>query len=210
MKTTISLLRGINVSGQNRINMPELIRLYETLGMTNVVTYIQSGNVVFDTEINDQAKIINLIEVGISQSFGGEVRVILRDKHELGKILKSNPFLASRNEDSNHLYVTFLSDIPSEVVINNLTSPHPIPRPSSTPHGVDTAVGSLKPPQLGMGENNIPDEFIIRDNEVYLFCPIGYGKTKFSNTFFEKKLNVTATTRNWKTVNALFEIAERR
>ncbi len=190
--------------------MPELKRLYESLGMIHVVTYIQSGNVVFDYAEKETSRIELIIEAGIKKLFESDVRVILRDKNELGKILKSNPFLSDRNANPDQLYVTFLSDTPSDVVLNNLTSPAPVPRPSSTPHGADIADGGLKPPQLGTGEKYIADEFIIRDKEVYLFCPNGYGKTKFSNTFFEKKVKVSATTRNWKTVNALFEIAERR
>jgi uncharacterized protein (DUF1697 family) len=54
------------------------------------------------------------------------------------------------------------------------------------------------------------DEFQVFDKEIYLFCPNGYGRTKFSNSFFERKLSVSATTRNWKTVKALFEIANQR
>ena len=57
------------------------------------------------------------------------------------------------------------------------------------------------------GEDGM-DRYIIAGREVYLYCPNGYGKTKFSNTFFEKKFKVVATTRNWKTVNALADIAE--
>ncbi len=181
MKTYISLLRGINVSGKNRISMPDLKRLYESLGLVDVVTYIQSGNVVFDTEKSNQAEIIKLIEAGITRSFGGDVRVILRDKRNIKKILESNPFLNQRNLDPNKLYVTFLCEAATGLGVQNL----PLP-------------------------NNNGDEFMIYDKEVYLFCPNGYGKTKFSNTFFEKKLNITATTRNWKTVNSLYEIAERR
>jgi uncharacterized protein (DUF1697 family) len=181
MKTNISLLRGVNVSGQNRISMLELKQLCETQGLTNVVTYIQSGNVVFDCAENDAERIFNLIEMGIEQSFGSSVRVILRDKDSFKKILENNPFINQKGADPEKLHVTFLSEIPQESLVRNL----PLPAYNS-------------------------DEFMIYDREVYLFCPKGYGKTKLSNTFFEKKLSVTATTRNWKTVNALYEIADRR
>lgn len=215
MKTLISLLRGVNVSRQNRINMLGLKRLYGSLDLVNVVTYIQSGNVVFDTGENDPTKISRSIEEAITRSFGGEVRVILRDKDSTNKILGSNPFLNQRNADPENLYVTFLSDTPSELDLKEKISPPPDPRTPSTPRGVETADGGLMPPRLGAGEIiNLgswrKDEFIIHGKEVYLFCPNGYGKTKFSNTFFEKKLSVSATTRNWKTVNALCEIANQR
>jgi uncharacterized protein (DUF1697 family) len=147
----------------------------------DVVTYIQSGNVVFDTGEIDQTKIIKLIEEGLTRSLGGDVRVILRDKRNIKKILESNPFLNQRNLDPNKLYVTFLCEAATGLGVPNL----PLP-------------------------NNNGDEFMIYDKEVYLFCPNGYGKTKFTNTFFEKKLRVSATTRNWKTVHALYEIAELR
>jgi uncharacterized protein (DUF1697 family) len=51
------------------------------------------------------------------------------------------------------------------------------------------------------------DRYVIIGSEVHLFCPEGYGRTKFTTTFFEKNLGVAATTRNWKTVNALTEMA---
>ena len=93
MNTYVSLLRGINVSGKNRISMPDLKRLYKSLGLRDVVTYIQSGNVVFDSGENDQAKMIKLIEEGLTKTFGGDVRVILRDKGCFKLILESNLFL---------------------------------------------------------------------------------------------------------------------
>ena len=109
------------------------------------------------------------------------MRVILRDKDSFKKILENNPFINQKGADPEKLHVTFLSEIPQESLVRNL----PLPAYNS-------------------------DEFMIYDRDVYLFCPKGYGKTKLSNTFFEKKLSVTATTRNWKTVNALYEIADRR
>jgi uncharacterized protein (DUF1697 family) len=197
MKTFISLLRGINVSGKNRISMPDLKRLYESLGLVNVVTYIQSGNVVFDTGEIDQTKIIKLIEEGLTRSFGGGVRVILRDKVSLKRIVDNNPFIIKRKEKPERLYVTCLSDLPGEVAIKPITAIVPAV-------GSDTKVDKTRDVVSDL------DEFIIDGKEVFLFCPNGYGKTKFSNTFFEKKLRVSATTRNWKTVNAVYELAEWR
>ncbi len=181
MKTYISLLRGINVSGQNKIGMPKLKELYESLNLANVVTYIQSGNVVFDYAGQDPGSISQSIEAEIARSFAGSVRVFLRDRNQFRQILDNNPFIHQRNEDPDKLHVTFLSDSPSEKALSNLSNP----------------TGS-------------PDEFLAYDKEVYLFCPNGYGRTKISNAFFERKLSVAATTRNWKTVNALYEIANQR
>jgi uncharacterized protein (DUF1697 family) len=54
------------------------------------------------------------------------------------------------------------------------------------------------------------EEFLFLGSEVYLYCPDGYGRTKLSNNFFEKKLNLPATTRNWKTVNMMLKIAQEK
>lgn len=181
MKTFISLLRGINVSGQNKISMPRLKEIYESLNLVNVVTYIQTGNVVFDYAGQNPSSLEKSIEAEIARTFRASVRVLLRDKNQFKKLLDNNPFTRQRNEDPEKLHVTFLSDSPSENALSKLT----IPRDSL-------------------------DEFQLFDKEVFLFCPNGYGRTKISNAFFERKLSVAATTRNWKTVNVLYEITNQR
>lgn len=178
MNTFISMLRGINVSGKNRIMMAALKEMYLGLGFSNVVTYVQSGNVVFDSTEADAAALARTIEAAIKQSFGFDVPVIIRDKNRFQKLLDGNPFTHSRDEDLTKLHITFLSDVPT-----------------------------LGIPAI---PNGCLDEFMLDDKELYLFCPGGYGETKLSNSFFERKLKVTATTRNWKTVNTLYEIASQR
>jgi uncharacterized protein (DUF1697 family) len=185
MKIFISLLRGINVSGQNMIKMPELKRLYDSLCMVNVETYIQSGNVVFESAEKDPAVLTWSIEAEIGRAFGLDVKVILRNRDRFKQIINNNPYLNQSHEDPEKLYVTFLSDKPSEFSIKERQAPYLL-------------------------ETDEGDEFMAYDQEIYLFCPHGYGKTKFSNAFFEKKLHVSATTRNWKTVRALFEMANQR
>ena len=69
--------------------------------------------------------------------------------------------------------------------------------------------GQSKPNELSHYEDRV-DKFAIGEQEIFLFCPGGYGKTKLSNTFIEKKLGVTATTRNWKSVNALYQMVIQR
>jgi len=179
MHTFISLLRGINVSGQKRIGMAELKRLYESLNFVNVRTYVQSGNVVFDSAKSDSSKLTALIEAQIKQSFGYTVSVFIRDAHDFQRLLGSNPFLKGRNEDPAKLHVTFLYRSPPK-----------------------SALSSLEAPQAGA------DEFVVRNQEIFLFCPNGYGRTKLSNNFFERKLKIPATTRNWNTVTALYTLAK--
>jgi uncharacterized protein (DUF1697 family) len=181
MNTFVSLLRGINVSGQKRVLMPELKSMYETLGFTRVTTYVQSGNVVFESDRLEETQIAPTIEAEIARIFGFPVSVIVRGRDDLRRILAANPFIERKNIDTKRLYVTFLRDLPSLELSSNLITP-----PESD------------------------DEFLEIGKEIFLYCPGGYGRTKLSNNYFEKKLWVIATTRNWNTVKALSEMADRR
>lgn len=178
MNTFISMLRGINVSGQKKIRMQELRALYRSLGLDNVRSYVQSGNVIFDTPESDPAKLAGAIQNQIQQTFGYAVPVFIRTPADFQRIIAGNPFLNGRNEDPAKLYVTFLYQLPSPEKLNTLAAP-----------------------------NQSSDEFVIGEQEIFLYCPTGYGRTKLSNQFFEKKLQVPATTRNWKSVNALHTLA---
>lgn len=181
MNTFISMLRGINVSGQKKIRMTELRRLYESLNLVNVETYVQSGNVVFDSPEQDTLKLAKLLEAQIVHSFGYSVSVFIRTPNDFQRLLDSNPFSNERNEDPTKLHVTFLYHPSSESRLSRLEIP-----------------------------NDGVDEFFVGEQEIFLFCPNGYGRTKLSNNFFERKLDVPATTRNWKTVNALGEMINER
>ena len=178
MKTYISMLRGINVSGRKKIRMTDLKSLYELLGLANVQTYVQSGNVVFDSPEQDRAKLKDSIEAQIEATFGFSAPVLIRSADDFKRIIESHPF---KREDPIRVLVTFLYERPIQSKLENLS------------HYED-----------------IVDKFVTGEQEIYLFCPGGYGKTKLSNTFFEKKLDVTATTRNWKSVNVLYEMASER
>ena len=180
MQTFISILRGINVSGQKKILMAELKSLYESLKFKDVITYIQSGNVLFKTskQLSDIA-LAAKIEKAICKKYGFEVPVIIRSKDEIKRIISDNALLKKNNIDEKRCYVTFLSEIPAKKNIESIKS-----------------------------DNYLPDQFIISGKEIYLYIPVSYGETKLSNNFFEKKLKVTATTRNWNTVKKLSELAE--
>ncbi len=177
METYISLLRGINVGGNNSIKMSELIELYSDLHFRNCKTYIQSGNVVFQFEKTNWLELAKLIETSILQRFQLNVPVIIFDKPELIEISNNNPFLIDRQEDTSKLHVTFLEKKPEINAINKINK-----------------------------SQYLPDEFEIINSTIYLFCPNGYGKTKLTNQFFENKLLTRASTRNWNTVIKLVEI----
>ncbi len=173
------MLRGINVSGQKMIKMNELKALYESLRLTNVMTYIQSGDVVFQSRSNDPLSIGTSIEKATDKSFGFSVTVIFRRPAEFRKVVDKCPFLGTAKVDENRLYVTFLKSRP--------------------------ALSFVK--AMALVAKKSMDTYQIAGNEIYLHCPNGYGNTLFSNVFFEKHLKVAATTRNWKTVHTFLAMS---
>ncbi|HXR84859.1 MAG TPA: DUF1697 domain-containing protein [Hanamia sp.] len=179
LQTFISILRGINVSGQKKILMADLKALYESLRFKDIATYIQSGNVVFKSneKITD-LHIAKKIEEAIFKNYNFQVPVIVRSSDEMKKIVSSNPFLKQKNIDVKKLHVTFLSEIPAKTAVETIEN-------------IDFS----------------PDQFVISGKEIYLRIPESYGETKLSNQFFEKKLKVSATTRNWNTVMELMEMS---
>lgn len=178
MTTYISILRGINVSGRNLIKMDALKKMYAQLGFEQITTYVQSGNVVFTAKKADVKKLGEKISKQIETDFGYQVPVIVLTKTLLQKIVEENPFAGDPQKDSSFLHVTFLAEPPS----------------------------TYEPKDIE--DKKLPgEELHYSDNAVYLFCPGGYGNTKLSNAFLEKKLKVAATTRNWKTTTELLNLA---
>ncbi len=117
----ISILRGINVSGQKKIKMGDLKSLYESQGFQNVVTYIQSGNVIFDATVINRADLKARIEAAIEAKYKFHVPVELRTHSEIKNIIKNSPFgSVDLVEDGTKVLVTFLSSKPSEVKVSDI------------------------------------------------------------------------------------------
>lgn len=179
MKTHIALLRGINVTGHNKIKMAELKSLFIDLGFKNVTTYIQSGNIIFETNKLDTNSIEQQITLSVKKHFNYTINVLVITVNHLKTIFNSNPFLKRENIDITKLHVTLLKNKPN---LENV-------------------------PLIKNLIKNNDDEFEILDKNIYIFCPNGYGKTKLNNNLFEKKLQSAATTRNWKTISKLVELS---
>jgi uncharacterized protein (DUF1697 family) len=114
----VALLRGINVGGKNKVPMAELRELFGTLGHEDVVSYIQSGNVVFTSTVKP-AQAASDLAAAIVKEFGLRVPVIVRTRAELAKVITGNPYL-KRGADASKLHVTFLADRPSAAAIKQL------------------------------------------------------------------------------------------
>ncbi|MFQ5629997.1 MAG: DUF1697 domain-containing protein [bacterium] len=126
MKTYIALFRGINVGGKNIIRMQDLIALLENLGSRNVKTYIQSGNAVFQNEIENVPELSNGIRAAIKKRYGFEPHILLLNLAEIEQAIASNPFSEAESEPKT-LHIYFLSSVPSEPdldLLENAKQPH--------------------------------------------------------------------------------------
>jgi uncharacterized protein (DUF1697 family) len=178
MKTYIVLLRGINVSGQKKIKMNDLKDHLSFVGLSDVTTYIQSGNLIVRCDCKKQ-ELKQIVEETIQNIYNFHVPVKILNTGNLKKTIENNPYLLEKF-DKKYIYISFLFEIPEP--------------------------GSVKKIEdIKFNE----DKFIIMDDIIFTYCPGGAGKTKFNNNFFEKKLKVTATTRNWKTTHKLLELADK-
>jgi len=177
MSTRIALLRSVNVIGKNMIKMPELVRAFEKAGFKNVRTYIQSGNIIFETVEESTELLTSKIREMITKHFGLTIQAVVLTPRELADIVERNPFAKMPDIDLNRQHVTFL----------------------------DREAEPEKAEHL-LSYNYPPDKIIIGSRVVYVHCPDGYGRTKYHNNFIEKKLSANATSRNWNTCLKLLEM----
>jgi len=178
MPNYIALLRGINVSGQKKIKMADLRSHLSDLGLSGVQTYIQSGNITFKSPAMPEEDLAATIRKKIMKAYGFEVPTLVISAATFQKIAAANPFTEAAGTDPARMLITFLEKVPGA-----------------------EATGVF-------AQMNFPNEhFQLIGKAVYLYCPNGYGRAKLNNNFIERKLNVPATTRNWKTVLKLLDMA---
>ena len=174
----IALLRGINVGGHKIIKMADLRSLLEDVGFQDVMTYIQSGNIVFKSAVQIPAKLENKISITILDQYGFEVPVIVKQRSEIEGIMANNPFTDPKDIDENKVYFVLLKNQPKPEMVKALS-------------------------ELQF-EN---EELVITPKCVYLKCALGAGKAKCDNNLIERKLQVEATTRNTKTLLKLLDLS---
>lgn len=163
--------------GGNTLKMSWLREACEEIGLNGVQTYVQSGNVVFSSRLG-AAKLEQTLKDMIDKQTRLPVTVTVRSASELEGVIAGNPFLKQKGVDVTKLHVTFLAKAVAEPALDKL----------------DALAGTR-------------DQCRLIGREIYLHCPINYGETKLSNNAIEKVLAVGATTRNWKTVTTLQEMA---
>lgn len=148
------------------------------LDLKNVQTYIQSGNIIFNSPINSTITLSEQIANKIFEKFGFDVPVITLTVEEIQDAVVENPMIDHPDIENNKMHITFLSDVPRPELQAFITR-----------------------------QDYSPELFYINKKVIYLYCPVNYGNTKLSNNYFENKLKVRATTRNWNTVNKLLTLA---
>ena len=175
MTVWVSMLRGVNVGGHSRIKMKPLQELYEFLGLQNVRTMLQSGNVLFTSGLKDRDRLARRIEQEIERRFELKVTVLLRTLGDLKMLVERGPTLAE-NADPRKLLVMFLDGVADARTQKALLTAH-----------------------------KGPEMIEIRGPEIYLYYPDGVGRSKLSNAFIEARLNLAGTSRNWNTLKKLIE-----
>ncbi|AJS60436.1 DUF1697 domain-containing protein [Paenibacillus sp. IHBB 10380] len=181
MTIYIALLRGINVGGKNRIKMAELKSTLEAMGLSRVQTYIQSGNVLFESN-EEEEPLRKRIEHEIEAVFGFSVSVIIRTAKELATIAANCPFSeeaiseAASSSEGESLYVSLLLEEPSQKGIERLSA-----------------------------FRSESDEYQLVGREIYLLFRHSIRNSKLANNL--QKLDVPVTVRNWKTINKLVTLA---
>ncbi len=167
------------MGGRNRLPMARLVDIFESAGCERVRTYIQSGNVVFDAPAAVADHLPARVSALIREQLTLEVPIVARSASDFERIVAANPFIAAdADTDRTILHVGFL-----------------VGRPSSA------QVSSLDP------ERSPPDECVAHDRELYLRCPNGLARTKFTSTYLDRTLGTTTTIRNWRTTRALLDLA---
>ena len=181
MQTLVSFLRGVNMTGHNTIKMTELSDMFSNLGFKNNKTYIQSGNVIFKAAgKTSQQETERQIETEIKRRFGHTVPVMIRSVADLRLISEKNQYLREQDFDPAKMAVIFLKESITETQSEKM-----------------------------ININYPPDKYQLSGMEILTFCPNGFGKTRLYTNFFESKMGVTGTARNWKTVMSLLTIAEK-
>ncbi len=181
MTTCVSLFRGINVGGHQAVRMDELKDLHASLGFKDVVTYIQSGNVVFSSDDADLAQLPKDIEDGFAQKFGFRVQVMVRTAAEFREIMENNPFQNQSMREPKWVIVLFLATRPDR-----------------------TALEDLQKAYAG------PEEFYLTGQELYVYYANGIGRSKLTLSLLEKKLKTQGTARNWNTILQLQKMIQRQ
>jgi uncharacterized protein (DUF1697 family) len=178
MTVFVSMLRAVNVGGTSRIKMDALQAVYESIGLKDVRTLLQSGNVVFRSTLKNRDQLVRRIKQELERQLELEIEVVLRTLAEVASIVERGPVL-SPDADKAKLLVMFLSGVPEAAAQAALVKWHK--------------------------DRKGPEMLEMRGPEIYLYYPEGVGRSKLTGALLENRLNVVGTARNWNTLEKLLE-----
>ena len=190
MASHVALLRGINVGGRNKVPMADLRQVVTSLGHTGVTTYIQSGNVLFDSPETDSAKLAAALETAIGERFGIWASVVVLSRDELAGVLAANPYRDEPNPKLVH--VVFLNADPPEDLLNRIAA-------------AESAVAA----------KGSRDTVQAVGHALFVHTPDGYGTSELAQVLFriisppaKQKQALAATARNWATATKLLSLCD--
>ena len=172
----VAFLRGINVGGKNKIKMETLREILSAQGFENVATYINSGNIIFETAKNDDVEIAANIETAIEKEFGSKIKTIVRTVDEIKNIVADNPF-AGQFENDKDVHVFFLDEkMPADKR------------------------------ELLLSHNTENERYAVSNREIFCRLRVSVLDSLIGKDYIAKKLKISSTARNWRTVNKILEL----
>ena len=179
MKAYIALLRSVNVSGHHIIKMADLKVLLARTEFLNLTTYLQSGNLVFESEIESHEELENLLVEIIKEHYGYDIKVKVYDASDFQDSYIKNPFLKVEEIDTKKLYYIHVLGQADRITFDAIKT-----------------------------KGNFSEEMFLIDNTIYVYYSNGYGRSKVTGSFFEKNLKLFVTARNNNTMKNLLEKLE--
>jgi uncharacterized protein (DUF1697 family) len=176
-----AFLRGINVGGKRQIKMEALQIAFQSWGLENVATILNSGNILFDAHSNDPLEVRQIITTGIQSNFGFDADVFVRTIEDLKLLSARDPFKGYHESTLTKLYVTFLN----QKALPKIAIPYQSP-------GKELKI------------------LLVTDKEIFSVVSLtpGYGTTQMMS-FLEKEFGSGLTTRNWNTVIKILDLYQK-
>ncbi len=171
MTTYVALLRGINVGGRNMVAMAELRQMCERIGLEDVRTLLQSGNVVFRSAAGEPGRLEARLEQETAKRLGVKPAYFVRTADDWASLVRLNPFREEAESDPGHLLAVLMRQPATKAAVSALRAAIP-------------------------GRERVE----ARGREAYFYYPDGVGRSKVTPALIEKHLGGAGTARNWNTV----------
>lgn len=179
MPVYVGLLRAVNLGGGTQVRMEALRTVLSRTGLEDVQSLLQSGNVVFRSDVVDGGALERQLEARVEEDLGLRTEVFVRTADEWSEILSENPFPREAKEGPNHLVVTVLKEVPAKGAWEALNA----------------AITGREEARRGR-------------RHAYIVYPDGIGRSRLTAALIEKCLGTRGTSRNWNTVTKLAAVAD--